>query len=86
MLLDLGIFFKEMCKQEVVTLRKVALDIALIVIINESLGTQCVMEVEKTLLYATYILSSLCPLLFNMATERNFLAIFDKSDVHIFCT
>jgi len=44
-----------------VTVQKFALDIVLIVILNELLGTQCVMEVEQTLLYATCIISSLCP-------------------------
>jgi hypothetical protein len=63
-----------------VTARKFALDIVLIVIINESLHTQCVIEVEQTLLYATCAISSLCPQLFNMATERNFIAIADNLD------
>jgi hypothetical protein len=51
-----------------VTARKFALDIVLIVIMNESLDTQCDMEVEQTLLYATCIIPSLCPQLLNMAT------------------
>ena len=69
-----------------VTARKFALDFFLILTINESLVTQRVMEAEQTLLYATCIISSLCPQMFNMATERNFMAIADKFDVYISCT
>ena len=69
-----------------VTARKFALVFVLVVIINESLNTQYVMEVEQTLLYAMCIISSLCPQLLNMATERSFIAIADKFDVYIFCT
>jgi hypothetical protein len=86
MLLDLGIFFFKCLNKKMVTARKFALDIFLIVIINESLDTQCDMEAEQTLLYATCIMSSLCPQLPNMATERNFIAIADKFDVYTFYT
>jgi len=59
-----------MCKQEDGDRAKICFYcLVLIVIINESLDTQCDMEVEHTLLYATCIISSLCPQLFNMATE-----------------
>ena len=69
-----------------VTARKFVLDIVLIVMINVSLDTRCDMEVEQTLLYATFIISFLCPQSLNMATERNFIAIIVKFDVYIFCT
>jgi hypothetical protein len=74
LLLDLGFFFEKYINNKMVTEQKFTLVFVLIVIINELLDTQRDVEVEQTLLYATRVMSSLCPQLLNMATERNLVA------------